>query len=171
MSAPAFSDNTRVRAGRTLRDGGYSGNEYLALSLAPPEEDLPYTVQLKRYCVPGRCWTYAFQWTPSTRQGIGDRLSYGSEGNAPLAKALKQVVADLDRPQVVALCRRAVMAERIALTYGRELIELLDVLAPRSKTRKAVAAMVEEVRQERLDRLVAAKQVDPQVAARLEGTT
>jgi hypothetical protein len=139
---PRFSDNVCVRRSR-YSDIRHTGNEFFALELAPPEPDLPHEVQLKRYIVPGRCWTYAFQWQPSAGVGQGPRVVYGSEGNTPIAAALKLLVADLDRPQVVALFEEAFGAERIVVRYHRDTLALLAALAPRSLTYRRTARLIE----------------------------
>ncbi len=123
---PSFYNNTCVRRGR-------DSYEYLAIGFGPPEECLPHTVEIKRYCVPGRVWTYAFQYVPAPCAGVGGRISYGSEGTTPMGKALALVVHDLDRPQVVELFLNAFRARGILSVYGRNAETLLHAIAPRSR--------------------------------------
>lgn len=131
----SFCDNVCVFAGRDRR-------EFFELQLLPAEPDLLYEVMLKRYCVPGRCWTYGFQWV---NDGSG-RVVYGSEGTAPLAQSLKLIVADLDKPQVVDLFKQAFGAERIVCRYQQDTLQLLRALAPRCKVLRAIEPLIEQTR-------------------------
>lgn len=135
---PRFCDNTGVFRNRD-RD------EFFELQLLPPEPGAVYEVQFKRYAVPGRYWIYAFRFE---REGSG-RLVYGSEGSEPLAKSLKLAEADLNKPQVVDLFKQAFSAERIVCRYHHEALELLGMLAPKSKAYRVTHALCENVLKER----------------------
>lgn len=137
---PSFYENISVYNGK---DRG----EFFELQLAPAEplNDMPYEVMINRYCVPGRYWTYAFQWHPSAGVGQGERLVYGSEGNTPIAPQLAQFAKDIEKPQVIDLFKQAIDTPRILLHYSRDLIRLLDALAPKSKVAKLVRKRTDDL--------------------------
>lgn len=145
MSNIKFHDNMRVK---TYKNGA----EYFSISFYEIDEYVPYRVSLSRYCVPGRCDTYLFDYCEGGC-GQGDRIRYFSEGSVPLPKTLQLLHADLDKPQVQKLIVAAV-SEYAHYRYAREFVEqLLANLAPKSKAlrlaRKALAGVskkVEEVR-------------------------
>ncbi len=145
---PGYCENTLVKRGR-------NGAEFFELQLLPPTGDAPYEVQFKRYCVPGRCWTYGFQWWSSRQMGTGDRVVYGSEGNDSIGPALKLLAADLDKPRVVELFTDAFGAERIVCRYHRDTLNLLEALAPRSKAYRATKALVDKTLAARRKRIEA----------------
>lgn len=139
---PSFCDNVGVL--RT-RDRG----EFFELQLLPPEPDAPYEIQFKRYAVPGRYWVYCFRYE---REGSG-RVIYGSEGGEYLTKSLKLVEVDLNKPQVVELFRQAFSAERAVCRYRTEAIELLRMLAPKSKTYRETHKLCEQTMEARAARI------------------
>lgn len=135
---PKFYDNTRVKSGR-------GSNEYLAISLAPEEEYMPYRVSLARYCVPGRCDTYVFYWYASPCRGIGDRVAYYTEGwTLSLGKALKLLEDDLEKPQVVQMILNAFENEILAIRYAREFIHLVQSVAPKSSILRKVKRLYQK---------------------------
>lgn len=142
---PEFSDNILVQRNRW-------GNEYLAISLRPATKHKDYRVYIYRYCVPGRCDTYSFQWK------IGQSLEpanvrYFSDSHLPLSKALSLVESDFNRPRVVEMCVNAFNAERIVLHYRHDFLKLLGVIAPKSKAYRAVKKLCKKTMEERAVRL------------------
>lgn len=144
MSAEIYSDNILVRRGR-------GSAEFLAVSMGPGDEYRPYEVCLHRYCLPGRCDTYWFDWQLSPTQGVSERIRFFTErfGPGALPKALALLTKDLDKPPVVKLLVWAVRTA--AFHYGRQLVEnLLVPLAPKSKScracKKALAQKLTEMR-------------------------
>lgn len=123
------SDNVCVKGGRDSR-------EYLSVVFR--ETDLPYVpyrVSLTRYCVPGRCDTYRFDF--AHQESGPPNVRYFSDGWTPLPKAIKLLHEDLDKPQVVDLLVLA-CGKRDFRAESRVLIEdLLAVLAPKSKAYRA----------------------------------
>lgn len=147
--APEFSDNTLVQRHRW-------GNEYLAISLRLTTEHKDYRVYIYRYCVPGRCDTYSFQWK------IGQSLEpanlrYFSDEWLPLSKALLLVEADFNRSRVVEMCVNAFSAERIVCHYRHDFLKLFGVIAPKSKTYRAVKKLCEKTMKERAVRIAGEK--------------
>lgn len=134
---PEFSDNIRVKRGR-------DSYEYFALSLRPDDAPWrPFRVAFWRYCVPGRCDIYSFEWHNTSRP---TKLAFFSDGwYIPLDKALKLAQRDLDRPEVVELCVNAFRASRIVSYYQHDWTQLINVVAPRSKTARAVDKVIDEV--------------------------
>lgn len=121
-----YHDNTRISRLKW-------GSEYLAITFQTPDTKWsPQSVTLYRYCVPGRCDTYWFDWVaPET--GIGNRLRYFSEANTAITRSLAMVAKDLDQPQVVELVKRACNAG--FQQHARQFTEhLLASVAPRSKS-------------------------------------
>jgi hypothetical protein len=149
---PEFGDNTLVQRHRW-------GNEYLAISLRPADERRQFRVYVYRYTVPGRCDTYSFQWR--VRQSLEpNSLRYFSDGWLPLAKALKLVEEDFNRESVVEMCEDAFRAEQIVLHYRRDFLELLEVIAPKSKTYRAVKRLCERTMEERKKKFEAKKALE-----------
>lgn len=131
-----FSDNRWVA---NLKGGG--GAEFLALAMQDPTDIWPYGASIYRYCVPGRCDSYHFDYT--------DRVRYFSEGDDPMEQSIKQAKRDLNRKAVVEMFREAFQNPK-HLRYWREVDKLLRIIAPDSKARKVAAEEAEKVRQERL---------------------
>jgi hypothetical protein len=150
---PRFADNIWVKRARAP---SYVA-EWLTLSLAPAEDDHPYRVQLRRYCTPGRIATYSFDMQIAACAGVGPRFRYYSEPWCPIAKAIQMAQVDLDRPQVVALCVKAFEVECIVRAYGHEFIWLLDILAPKSRTYRAVKRVCDQTMEARATRLKTSK--------------
>jgi hypothetical protein len=123
-----YSDNVRVASNS-------GGSEYLAVSFRErtKDDDIPYEVAIYRYCVPGRCDTYHFDWTD--RPGEAWRLRYFSDGHLELDKAINMAKKDLDKPQVVELFKRALEPEK-HMHFSRILQRILQLIAPKSKTLK-----------------------------------
>lgn len=150
---PQFCSNTRVYRGRDC------DQHWFELQLMPAEDRMPFEVQFKRYATPGRYWIYAFQWQPSLGSGQGPRVVYGSEGTEPIARSLKLLLRDLERPQVLRLFEEALSAERVVCRYHRDLTNLLRALAPRSKAAKLTERLALKTFETRKARLVAAGQI------------
>lgn len=117
-------DNTRVKAGR-----GY--NEYLGLSCAPKDETRTFETYIYRYCVPGRCDSYAFRLN-------GRVLEFSSDGWVPLDHAIRWVQDDLNKPEVVEMFVNAFSAMRPFLYFNRDIMSLLGLIGPKSKTYRAM---------------------------------
>lgn len=135
-----FHDNTQV--GRLKY--GYS---YFAITLQEPKDEYsPYTAAVYRYCVPGRIDSYRFDWVISKSAGLISRMRFCSEGGLSLPAALKMLHADLEKPRVVEMVKRAASDLRLVCESKVLLEFLLDAIAPRSKAlrhgRKAYAAMI-----------------------------
>ncbi len=121
------------------------GNEFLAVTFREPEEHLPYTVSLCRYCVPGRIDSYMFDYVPGGC-GIGDRIRFFSDTNETLASALKLVQSDLDKEQVVTLLIKTCAdgkLRRHAITLAEQLI---SSIAPKSKALQAMRKAIKSKR-------------------------
>lgn len=141
-----FYDNIRVK---TTKDY----NEYLALSLKPIGErpGANYEVCIYRYCVPGRCDTYSFTW----ERGHPRKVAYFSDGWQSMIESAKMVKRDLDKVGVVKMFTDAFSDEKICLYYRNDLMKLLSVLGPKSKTVKALEKQIKKTLHARTDRLVA----------------
>lgn len=150
---PSFCDNVRVF-------GNKDRNEFFELQLLPPEPGADYEVQFKRYAVPGRYWIYAFRYE---REGSG-RVIYGSEHDGAISKALKMLEADLDKPQVVDLFKRAFSAERAVCRYWHDTRTLLEMIAPKSKAYRVTCKLCEGVLDARAARIEEAKKAFPNVS-------
>lgn len=137
---PEYTNNTAVRKGR-------NSVEFLAISLRPLDDRRDFNVYLYRYYIPGRCDTYSFQW--KIPESGPSHIRYFSDGWTPLAKALKLVEEDFNRPNVVEMCVEAFRAERIVCAYQHDFLALLAVIAPKSKTYRAVKKLCEKTMDER----------------------
>ncbi len=143
---PEFSDNVNVK--KATKRNGYM-REFLSLSLAPTDAEWkPYEVSIRRYCLPGRCDTYCFDYTPSIGTGIGARIRYFSDDWMALPRALSLAARDLDRPQVVELFINAFSAESCVLKYRHDTIQLLKVIGPKSKTLREVEKLTKRIMEE-----------------------
>lgn len=149
------SDNINVKRGRfygPVHSYGrnYSGDEYLAVTFREPEEGyVPYEVSLYRYCVPGRCDTYHFDYVPSGNCSAW-KLRYFSDGQMSLPDALKLATEDLNKSQVAKLLVEACSQKRYRY-YSRILInDILAMVGPKTKSyracEKAFDKMMEEVK-------------------------
>jgi hypothetical protein len=143
---PNFCDNIGVFRNQ---DRG----EFFELQLLPSEPHAPYEVQFKRYAVPGRYWIYGFNYQ---HEGSG-RVAYGSESNEPLAKSLKLIEIDLNKPQVVKLFELAFSVERVVCRYRHDTLTLLSMLAPKSKAYRATLKICEKMMEARKVRIETAK--------------
>lgn len=124
-----YSDNVLVKRYK-------GGVDYLQVVFREPFEGRSI-VYLNRYCVPGRCDTYHFEWVDGG-SGYGWRICYFSDGSYSMPKAMSMLGADLDKPQVVDLLLRACAKPRLR-QYMRVLIDdLIGMLAPKSKSYKAL---------------------------------
>lgn len=140
-----FYDNTHVK-----RTKDY--NEYFGLSLAPIErEGVRHEVSIYRYRVPGRCDTYYFTW----EKDHPNKVSYFSDGWQSIVESAKMVKRDLDKPQVVKLFVDAFTDEKICLRHRRDVMDLLRVIGPNSKTINALEKQIKKTLFNRVDRLVA----------------
>ena len=139
MKNVRISDNVWIQARR-------DGAEFLEISCRPVEAEYrSYEVSLSRYCVPGRCDIYSF------RVGYGGKtpkLEYSSSEwtPLPLAKAIKLVEEDLNKPQVVAMFVEAFSVEKQCLRYDWSMIALLSIIGPETKTYRAVIHAANKVR-------------------------
>ena len=131
---PTFCGNIRVKAGRT-------DNEYLALQLQPLDAYFRFRAMIYRYCVPGRFDTYSFAW--ETERPV-PKLVYFSDGWQDMSKTMKMVAEDFDKPQVVELFLNAFSAERIVRHYRHDVLNMLAVIAPKSKTYKKLKTLCEK---------------------------
>lgn len=140
-----FYDNTRVKSGKDFR-------EYLTLSLKPIElrYESNYEVCICRYCVPGRCDTYSFTW----ERGSPSKVAYFSDGWQSMVESAQMVKRDLDKKNVVEMFVQAFSDEKICLYYRRDLLNLLGVLGPQSKTIKALEKQIKKTLTARAKRLV-----------------
>jgi len=143
---PSFCDNIGVFRNQ---DRG----EFFELQLLPSEPHAPYEVQFKRYAVPGRYWIYGFNYQ---HEGSG-RVVYGSESDEPLAKSLKLIETDLNKPQVVKLFELAFSVERVVCRYRHDTLTLLSMLAPKSKAYRVINKLCEKTMEARKVRIEAAK--------------
>lgn len=134
-----YKDNVLVQRSR-------SGAEYLALFVN--DEETPFQVSLTRYCVPGRCDTYSFDYSTG-RSGEGTHLKYSSQqGVGTIVKSLKMAAVDLQKPAVIEMLVDAV--NKVALYHGRVLIEeLVRTIAPRSSCYRKLKATFNKVSDER----------------------
>lgn len=150
MSEVKHYDNILVKRGK-------SSTEYFAISMSPIEEPYaPYEVSIRRYSVPGRCDTYYFDWEHD--QSGPCRLRYFSDGQVPLAKTLALLAADLDKPQVVKLLVEAVQPEK-HMHYSRQLVyDLLECLAPKSKSYRACKKAYDQMFEARKTRFAAQRE-------------
>lgn len=146
---PTFYDNVCVKKGR-------NDNEYLAIALCKDEDSPKYDVSVRRYCVPGRCDTYNFWWDKSDHPR---NLSYFSDGWQSLPKSLEMVKKDFDLPQVVDMMTNAFNAERIVMTYRLDFLQMMSVLAPKSKAYHKVKSICDKTYAERVARFAAEKSV------------
>jgi hypothetical protein len=140
-----FGDNVRVKRGK-------NDCEFLAISLRPRKSGKTWEVMFYRYCVPGRCDLYSFQWNMSDDIGV-HHLTYFSDFNIPMAKAIKMAEDDFNRPYVIEMCLEAFSAERVVIRYHRDFLRLLGLVAPKSKTYRKVAELCEKTLEERRIRL------------------
>ena len=139
-----FNDNTKV--GSTLvkdRSGNWTSYEYLAVCFREPPEWSEATIYFNRYCVPGRIDTYGFDYSPA-KSGVMERISYHSETKVPLDKALKMFQKDLDKPRVVQMIADACRKPKNSRYVYSLCTKMLSVVAPNSKTYKAVLKIMQE---------------------------
>lgn len=151
-----FSDNTMVSRGKW-------GAEYFAVIFTERDREspAPYEVAIYRYCVPGRCDTYHFDWT-ELGMGYGTRVTYYAEDSKPITKALQLLEKDLSQPRVVELLSEAV-GKVEHFYFARILMErLLASVAPRHPGLRAVSRSFEKAKKER------SEMIERKRAARLE---
>lgn len=138
-----FSDNICVKSGK-------SGNDFFQATVCDPDPEKEwqlYTVSISRYCVPGRCDYYDFDFVPGS-SGVGNRIRFFTDGNGTVAEALANAQRDLNKSQVVNLLTDMVGRPGL-LRHMRSLAEdLLASIAPKSKAlsdlRKAIKVRLAE---------------------------
>lgn len=145
--ATAFNDNVRVNRTRW-------GHEYLSIRFKEMTEESPWEVMLQRYCVPGRCDTYCFDYSPGG-SGVGDRVRYFAEG-MNLPQGVKLLTEDLERPLVVKMLSDICLRPKLRY-FSRRLVEqMLPAIGPKSKAlrscRKTYEAMLESLKTEVVSR-------------------
>lgn len=155
---PTFYNNTRVK-----RTKDY--NEYLALHLRPLEGDEVggWKVHVYRYCVPGRCDTYSFTW----KINRPCKVEYFSDGWENIVDSANMVKRDLNKASVVDMFLSAISDEKICCYYRNDLMNLLKVIGPKSKTFKAVKVKINKVMKGRSNRLVEQGWISKESADRL----
>lgn len=137
-------DNTMVRRLKW-------GYEYFSITFQDPEPPTwPNSVSLSCYCVPGRIDSYRFDQIPAT-PGLIARVRFCSEGHVNLPRALKMLHADLEKPQVVELIKRAVGKENL-IGYSRTFVGLLEEIAPKAKATRAARRLLDKVIAQRRER-------------------
>ena len=123
------------------------GAEYLAITFSQTERDWrPYEVSVCRYCVPGRCDTYNFDYVRGGN-GFGPRLRYFSEGPLPLPKAIEMLQEDMNKEQVIELVKEACSKKELRY-YAHQFTEnLLATIAPKSKALRAARSCVKRIQE------------------------
>lgn len=136
-------DNVRVQRRRY-------GGEFLAVTFQEPSAVFPFTVSLVRYCVPGRCDSYSFDYVPGAC-GIGPRVSYFTDYGNSLPASLQAIQEDLDRNEVVAMLVEACEKKP---RFAVELTEhLVAALAPKSRALRTLRKAIKLAREARKRRL------------------
>lgn len=122
------------------------GREFLAITFSKIEKDWrPYEVSISRYCVPGRCDTYSFDYIRGGN-GTAPRIRYFSEGPLPLPKAIEMLQEDMDKEQVIELIKEACSKKELRY-YAHQFTEnLLATIAPKSKALRVARRCVKSVR-------------------------
>jgi len=153
----SFSDNTTVSRSKW-------GAEYFAVLFRERDKEslTPYEVAIYRYCVPGRCDTYHFDWT-DFGSGYGPRVTYYAEDNKSITKALAVLSKDLTKPRVIELLSEAV-GKIEHFYYSRILMDrLLSSVAPKNPGLRPVIRSFEKAKKDR------AAIIEKNRAARLAG--
>ena len=113
-----LNDNRRVKQGKNYAD-------FLQVSIRTQcgdEYPSDYEIHLTRYTCPGRYDTYSFALQPN------GNIVYWSETNTTLPQAIKLLMVDLGRSQIVDMIDRM-----LGKVGNRRLAEFLFELAPRSQ--------------------------------------
>lgn len=143
MSEPFYISDT-IQLKHIKKFGILVASSYFKIRVNEvPTIEVPFEVELSCYCVPGRIDKYSFSVNT-----FWAGVKFGTESGIPLDEAIRDCIADLNRPKVVKfLVNTCQNIQYSRLYFARKLELLLGRISNNTRSLEAISRLV--MREER----------------------